>query len=307
MAEQKYLEPEEVAKKFGLSVRTIKEWCREGKIIAVKVGPSGIWRIPESSVDSLIKQPGKSTIRKMGVAIAKGGTGKTTTAVSLAHNLALRGFKVLIVDTDTQGQVAPSLGVRPVFYLSHVFRKQKSLQEVIIPARENLDIVPSNMSLIEAKNELLKDDSYTYIFRNLFTPVEKNYDYIIFDTGPGYDQISIGVLSYISELIIPLSPQALPLFGMQQFLDIVNIAQGINPNLKVSYILPTLAKTKARLTAEVLEWLDTSFHEQLCDPIRENIKIAEAPSHGKTIFEYSPDSDGAKDYKIFADRVVKRG
>lgn len=300
--EERYLTPEEVAMRFAVHPRTIKKWCREGQIKAEKIGPSGIWRIPISAIDDLHKVPSK--VRKMAVAISKGGTGKTTTAVNLSHGLALRGLRVLVVDTDTQGQVSKSLGVDPEYGLTELLLNEQPIEKILFAARENLKIISCNQSLIEVKRNITDKKAFRSLFAKSLESIEKQFDYIILDTGPGYDEMAIAVLNYAKEIIIPIQPQPLHLFGIMDFLELINMMQGINPSLQISYVLPTIVKLGLKAEAESLDLMRNKFQNLICDPIKENVKLHEAPAHGKSIFEYDSSSTGAQDYKTFIDRVV---
>ncbi len=303
--EDKLLKPEEVAEKLGLSRKTIIDWCKKGKIEGVRVGgENGQWRIPETAISRIIKGTEPLTVRKIAVALSKGGTGKTTTAINMSCGLALRGFKTLLVDTDTQGQVSPSLSINPAFNLADVITGKIPVEKAITMARLNLDVIAGGKTLAGVKPGLTVDNLFQTIYGKIFSSVEKKYDFIIFDTGPSYEELNISAFHYVKEIVIPIETQALPLLGLESFVEIISLIKGFNPKLNIKYLLPTKFDKRTSLSDEVLSKLKEYFGNIVCDPISFNVKIAEAPSHGQSIFEYAPDSAGALDYKAFVDRVV---
>ncbi|GEM_PF-491858 len=308
MSEIKLLTPEETAQILGLSPKTIKDWCRAGYIKAVKVGKGGIWRIPESELDRLIKErSGKREVRKIAIALSKGGVGKTTTAVNLAAGLAIAGNKVLVIDTDTQGQVAPLLGVKPPTGLSDVLGHSTSLENAIYKARENLDILAGGSSLAATKISISKNlDQPQFALAVALEPLDGKYDYIIIDTAPSWDILNLCVLFFAHEVLVPISLEVLSVQGLVQFQDNLDAVAKYQQNLELKYILPTFLDNRVKRSNEIYEQLKATYSDKICDPIHYNSKIAEAPAKGQPIFEFDPNSIGADDYWKLVDRVKGR-
>ena len=308
MSDIKLLTPEETAQILGLSPKTIKDWCRAGYIKAVKIGKGGIWRIPENELDRLIKErSGKREVRKIAIALSKGGVGKTTTAVNLAAGLAIAGNKVLVIDTDTQGQVAPLLGVKPPTGLSDVLGYSISLENAIFKARENLDILAGGSSLAATKISISKNlDQPQFALAVALEPLNGKYDYVIIDTAPSWDILNLCVLFFAHEVLVPISLEVLSVQGLVQFQDNLDAVAKYQQNLELKYILPTFLDNRVKRSNEIYEQLKTAYSDKICDPIHYNSKIAEAPAKGQPIFEFDPNSIGADDYWKLVDRVKGR-
>ncbi|WP_428266465.1 ParA family protein [Haliangium sp.] len=243
--------------------------------------------------------------RRIAILNQKGGTGKTTTAVNLAAGIAERGYKSLLIDTDAQGNVGVSLGVAGDMSLYHVLVEGVDPVEVAVPVRAHLDVITSNCTLAAAEIWLARqpaEQRARIMTRRLGRMhVSRRYDYVVIDCGPSLNLLNQNALSYADEVVIPVTCDYLALVGVKQALrTIKDIERHLHHAVRVSAVLPTFYDGRTRLAREVLETLQGHFKDQCLSPIRLNTRLAEAPSHRKTIFEYAPQSHGAKDY----DRVV---
>lgn len=313
MVDQNLLTPEEVGRIFGMSPKTIRDWCRSGQIKAVKVGRAGLWRVPQTELERLVKQNVKDLpksdgkpARKIAIALSKGGVGKTTTAVNLAGGIAHLGKKVLIVDTDTQGQVSTLLGVKPDKGLAELLTGKCSQEEAIFNARENLDLICGGDALAAAKMIISKEmDQPQFTLAQLLEGLEDSYDFVIIDTAPSWDILNLCVLFYADEVLVPISLEILSIQGLTKFQDNLQAVAKYQQNLSLKYILPTFLDRRVKRSEEILTQLQQVYNPIICEPIHYNSKLAEAPAKGQTIFEYDSRSTGAKDYRKLVERVLQ--
>lgn len=242
--------------------------------------------------------PEKKKVRKLGVALSKGGVGKTTTAVHLAHGLALTGKRVLLIDTDTQGQSAFMLGVEPKAGLTELITGELPPDEAYFQARENLWLLGGGKSLAGVKRLIQrKDFGGEHTLTEKLDPIADQFDYIIFDTSPGWDPIIVNVLFFVTEIIVPVSLEVMTLQGLVEFLKSFSAIQKYNKKLGLKYIIPTFHDKRVRNSATILHKLQELYGDHISHPIRYNIKLCEAPAYGQTIFEFAPNSKGCEDYK----------
>lgn len=254
-------------------------------------------------------------MRKIAVAMAKGGVGKTTTAVNLAHDLALQGNRVLLVDCDTQDQVARFLGVSPAYGLYEFItgrddRGNRVLKrEAIHPARDNLWVLSGGIKLVELKywlGEQPREQRHA-LLRQSLVPKDDGLDFLIFDCAPGWDILSVNILMAVEELLCPVALQAPALEGLKTFFRYLVSAQKQNDRLNLKYVLPTLFDGRTRQSAVLYLKLKRLFAKQICHPIRYNVRLSEAPAEGKTIFEYDHRATGADDYHKLTRRLIDDG
>jgi chromosome partitioning protein len=250
--------------------------------------------------------------RVIGVLNYKGGTGKTTTVVNLAAGLALRGARVLCIDLDAQGSLATYLGVSYTCSLSHLLTGQASLADCVIKARSNLDIIASDSSLLQAEGYLWRlpeGQEARQILSNRVNGLDGGqYDYIILDYSPSATLLSESGLLYTEELVVPVSMNYLSLVGARQVIQTLKqVGKQPQHTLSLSMIVPTFYNEWLRKDREVLETLQRYFAGQVARPIRSNVKLAEAPGHQKSIYEYAPRSPGAIDYANLVERIAAHG
>lgn len=247
-------------------------------------------------------------MRKIAVALSKGGVGKTTTAVNLAAGLARIGYHVLLVDMDTQGQVAKALGLRPRYGLAELVARDRTLEETIVPARPNLWLLGGGRELAGLKREIArKDFGAEQTVSEALDPLEDSYHFIILDTAPGWDSLTINALFYATEVIAPVALEAMALQGLTEFGVSLGAIQRYNQRLGLNYILPTFMDRRVKKSEEIYGQLQEHYHARVCAPIRYNVRLSEAPGHGQTIFEYAPSSAGSADYETLVDRILEDG
>ena len=247
-------------------------------------------------------------MRKIVVALSKGGVGKTTSAVNLAAGLAKAGRRVLLVDTDTQGQAAGVLGVAGAAGLADVLEEKAALHDVIQEARKGLYILPAGDGLAGAKRVIARREyGGEYVLREALEPLN-GFDYILLDSAPSWDAMSINNLFFADEILAPASLEALTLMGLADFVKRVKMIQERysqhKHNVRLAYLLPTFLDGRVKKSDEILEQLRQYFGPVLCEPIRYNVAVSEAAGRAKTIFEYAPKSAGAADYKKLTRKVL---
>lgn len=235
----------------------------------------------------------------------KGGTGKTTTAVHVAAGLASRGKRVLLIDTDGQGNVATSLGVRFERSLYHVIVMGLPYSEAAIAARPNLDVVPSNEALAAAELYLAGQRQRDRVLASRFAAARTQYDYVIVDCSPSLSLMNQNALVMADAVLCPVACDYLSLVGIQKVVRTVKqVNRLLSHPLGFWGVLPTFFDTRARICHEALDTLRTHFREVCLDPIRLASRVKEAPSQGKTLFEYAPTSSAAQDYERVVDRLL---
>lgn len=245
-------------------------------------------------------------MRRIAVALTKGGVGKTTTAVNLAAGLARKGKRVLIVDSDTQNQVARSLGCQPVLGLAEFLLEEADPDQALFQARENLWLLAGGRSLSGVKMMISKKEfGGEQSLSEAMQVFDSRFDYIVMDTSPGWDTLSINVLFFATEALVPVSLEVLSLQGLADFTRSLNSIRKYHKGLELQYILPTFLDRRVKKSEEILGQLQHHYGELVCDPIRYNVKLSEAPGHGRTIFEYAPGSPGASDYEKLTGRVIE--
>ena len=233
----------------------------------------------------------------------KGGTGKTTTTVSLAHGLAQAGHKVLIVDVDSQGNVGVCLGNAGPKNLYHVMVDNAPPQEAVITVRENLDLLPSDNLLAKVEVHLAHLEQPARVMKQRFRDLQ-GYDYIILDCGPSLSLLNQNALYFAEHVLIPVACDYLSLVGVKQILRTLRgIQEKLGHPINVMGVLPTFYDVRNRISHEVIRTLDRYFRDKVLQPIRINTRLKEAPSQQKSIFEYAPRSAGAQDYQVLVHRV----
>lgn len=247
-------------------------------------------------------------MRKIAVALSKGGVGKTTTAVNLAAGLALGGSRVLLIDVDTQGQAAKLLGCTPAIGLAEVAGGEATPQQAVTRARDNLDLLGGGRGLASLKRLITrKDFGGEQTLSETLAPLEGAYDFAILDTAPGWDALSVNALFYASEVLAPVSLEVMTLQSLLDFNQSLAAVQRYHATLALRYILPTFLDRRVRKSDEILGQLAGHFGSRLCSPIRYNVRLSEAPGYAQTIFEFAPHSAGADDYRALTERILSDG
>lgn len=243
-------------------------------------------------------------MRKIAIIGLKGGIGKTTTCVSLGAALALRGRRVLLVDTDTQANVTLALGVDNTGKtLVEVLTRRASAAECVRPARPNLFVLPSSINLFKAQQRMVLEVAREELFLELFADLD-DYDYHILDCAPSASLLTINAVAYVDEVYIPVSMEMLALAGARQFMVYLRtISRMLGRSAAIRLIVPTFFDARRRVSGQVYRALIEDFGDRVTHPIRIDTALSEAPGRGKTIFEYAPRSRGADDYSRLADVV----
>jgi chromosome partitioning protein len=245
--------------------------------------------------------------RILAVLNQKGGTGKTTTALSVAAGLARSGEKTLLLDLDPQGNVGVSLGLQGRYKLHHLLLRTSTLAVCTQKVRENLDVITSDEGLAAAEIKLSRGDLHARS-NHLAQCLQdvRGYRYIILDCAPALSVLNHNALVFADEVLIPVSCDYLALIGVKQILKTLRrVGEQTGKDVRVTGVVPTFFDIRNRVCTDVLGYLQKSFGQRTLPPVRVNTKLAEAPSHKKTIFEHAPDSNGAKDYLRVVEWIQK--
>ncbi len=290
------------SRKHNVSPDAVKPYIGTGKKLTATC-KSCRHRFPVL-VDALFAQKGEPetpkafNARKICVTLSKGGVGKTTTAVNLGSGLALAGYKVLLVDTDTQGQSAYMLGKKPVAGLTELLTQELTPAECILEARKNLWLLGGGKSLAGVKRIIdRKSFGAEWTLSEAMAPLDRQFDFIIMDTSPGWDQLIVNVLFYAKEVLVPVALEVMPLHGLAEFLKSLGSIQKYRKEIVLKYIVPTFLDTRIKGPQSLYVQLKKLYPDTICPPIRYNESLTEAPSFGKTIFEFAPGSTASADYR----------
>jgi len=250
--------------------------------------------------------------RIIAIANQKGGVGKTTTAINLGHGLTLRGHDVLLVDLDAQGSSATYLGISFTKTLYHVLVQREDPAACVVPVRRypddpqrgNFDLLPSDWRTAQAKDQLVAQAFGEMALKQALSKMVRSYDYVLLDCAPSLDILNVAALLLCTEVLIPVAVNYLDLVGVDQYLETVReVRENTGQDIRLLAVLPTFYDSRPIKCREILGMLQRHFGKLAADPIRANVRVAEAPSHQKTIFEYDPRSYGAIDYAKLVERV----
>ena len=260
-------------------------------------------------------------MRTIAVMNQKGGVGKTTSSVNLAAGLARKGKRVLLIDLDPQGHASLHLGCEavgdiPTIY--DVFSGIKTIGEVRHMVNDNLWVAPSNVDLAAAELELVDAPNRETVLRDALNLIADSnaFDYVIMDCPPSLGVLTVNALTAASEVFIPLQPHFFALQGLSKLLSTTAlVCRRLNRNLRVTGIMLCLYETGTRLASDVCDDLNDFLARSDSDApwagakifdsrIRRNIKLAEAPSYGMSVFDYAPKCNGSEDYENMVDEVL---
>ncbi len=259
-------------------------------------------------------------MRSIAVINQKGGVGKTTTAVNLAAALAEHGCRVCLIDMDPQAHASLHLGLSPTSDEPSVYDVlcgEASIADVRCWVNESLAVVPANLDLAAAEMELAGEVGREVILRDKVDLDEEQFDFVVIDCPPSLGVLTLNALTSVSEVLLPLQPHFLALHGLSKLLRTIDVvAKRLNPNLHLSGVVMCMYESGTRLAVEVTRdvdefltiqskeggtWSGAKFFQTR---IRRNIRLAEAPSFGQSIFQYAGSSNGAEDYRQLAREVL---
>ncbi len=250
---------------------------------------------------------------KIAVINQKGGVGKTTSTANLGAALTLKGKRVLLVDMDPQANLTLHVDRRPDLEtktMTSVLVDDAPLRSVIVPTSvQNLDIAPADTSLAGVEQVLANRIGRETILREAFEALEKTdarYDFVLLDCPPSLGVLAANALVGADSVLVPVQTEYFALQGMAKLFEVIELVKKrLNPQLAIAAILPCMVDLRTNLTAEVLAEIERHFGRYMAKSfIRANVKLAEAPSFGRTIFEHAPDSNGAQDYLDFATELL---
>ncbi len=257
-----------------------------------------------SDTPSDTREKPRPEARKICVTLSKGGVGKTTTSVNLGVGLSLAGYKVLLVDTDTQGQSSYLLGKKPKAGLTELLTRELTPEECLVQARNNLWLLSGGKSLAGVKRIIdRKSFGAEYTLAEALKPLNRKFDFIIMDTSPGWDQLIVNVLFYATEVLVPVALEVMPLHGLSEFMKSLGSIQKYRKEIQLKYIVPTFMDTRIKGPQALYSQLKRLYPEYVCTPIRYSESLSEAPSFGKSIFEFAPGSTASADYRELVRKV----
>jgi len=251
--------------------------------------------------------------RIIAIANQKGGVGKTTTAVNLAAALASLGKKVLLVDSDPQGNATSGSGIprgesRKTLY--DVIAGTQELKDVVLPTDiATLWVVPADKNLAGAEIELVDADSREKRLKEVLDPARPYFDYILIDCPPSLGLLTLNGLTAADSLLVPVQCEYYALEGVTELFDtLARIRRGLNPNLAIEGLLLTMFDERTNLSTAVAQDLKSFYGNQVFKTmIPRNVRLAEAPSYGKPIIVYDSKSRGAESYSELAKEVISNG
>ena len=252
-------------------------------------------------------------MQRIAVINQKGGVGKTTTTTNLGAALARQGFRVLLLDMDPQANLTVHVDKRPDLEshtMTNLLVEDQPLVELVQPtSTPGLFVVPSDTSLAGVEQVLANRIGRETILREALEAYQPTppFDFVLFDCPPSLGVLSANALVAADRVLIPMQAQYLSLQGMAKLVEVIQLVQKrLNPQLQIGCVLPCMVDARTNLSTEVLREIETHFGALLAKArIRNNVKLAEAPSFGRTIFEHAPDSNGARDYEAFAAEFVQ--
>ncbi|MFK7798998.1 MAG: ParA family protein [Aureispira sp.] len=237
----------------------------------------------------------------------KGGVGKTTSAINIGAALVKFKKRVLLVDLDPQANLTISLGIpRQKISIYQNIRGEAELTPYTV--KSGMDVITSNLDLSGAEMELINEAGREFILRELFEPVAHDYDYIIIDCPPSLGLLTLNALTASDTVMIPMQAEFLAMQGIVKIKQVTDkVRFRLNKKLQIGGVIATMYDQRKVLNRDIVQTIEGFFGDKVFrTKIRNNVALAEAPSEGKDIFDYSPSSNGAKDYLALAKEIITR-
>lgn len=243
----------------------------------------------------------------------KGGVAKTTSALNIGAALAIEGKKVLLIDLDPQGSLSKCAGFRDLDNAPTTYEVIKGEADInsAIKTKQGVaayDLLPTDIRMSGAEIELISVPGRDTLLREALEGLKRPYDYVLIDCSPSLNILTLMALTAADELIIPVAAQYMPLDGMAQLLPTVELVKKrLNKGLEVGGVIITMYDSRRSLDKEIIEAVKKKFPNQTFKTVvKNNSKLAEAPTFGKDIFEYEPKSSGAEAYRSIAKEIIER-